>query len=473
MSRSPQAEAPAHPVELSRARMFGLIAVVGLGVSAGPLDSAVNVAFPATIAAFGVGVDAVQWIVVSYVLTYSCLLLGCGRIADIIGHKRVFVIGMLWSIAALCLCASARAFEWFLLGRIAQGIGTAALLSCGPALMTLSFPASERTRALAWYALLFSSASAAGPLLGGLFVEAYGWSSVFWFRVPILGIALLGAWFVLPSNVTANTAQTFDWLGALALIATLFAAMAALNSFGRFGFVHAWPWLLLGVSILCGYAFIRRALAIAHPIIDLRLFRDRLFASANLAHVLVNAASFMVMLLVPFYLARVFANEALLIGGFLALYPLGAVLASGVARLGLERFGAVVVSHFGLALAASGLFLASAWPAEAVIWHIVLALGLHGFGYGLFQVAVVDVVMATVPRSAQGVGGSLNMLTRTLGVVAGASLGSSLFTSLGGSAQASSSNFLGAHATVFAVAGIVVITASALLMWTVPRERPS
>lgn len=464
-----KAEPPSEPI--SRSRTLCIALAVGLGVSAGPLDSAVNVAFPAIIAAFDVTIDSVQWIVVSYVLTYSCLLLGFGRLADLVGHKRVFVIGIVWSIVALLLCSQAARFDWFLLGRFVQGIGTAALLSTGPALMTLSFPENQRTRVLAWYALMFASANALGPLAGGLVVSELGWASVFWMRIPLLLMALVLAWQVLPDHVAHDEPQSFDWLGALAFAACVLVAMAALNRFGTLGFATWLPWGLLGLAVMLLYTFVRKSLATSAPLIELRLFRLPVFASANVAHVLVNMASFSIMLLAPFYLARVVEGDALKIGMFLCLYPVGAVIASLIAPHALRRLDALVLSQLGLSLAALGLFIASAWPIELSAGRIVAALALHGFGYGLFQVAAVDVVMSTVSRRQQGVGGSLNMLTRTLGVVAGASLGSVLFTSMGGSAAATSSDYMSAHSTVFSTAGGVVLLAIALLAWTGHRIR--
>ncbi|MEM7407440.1 MAG: MFS transporter [Pseudomonadota bacterium] len=470
--RIPPVAADQESRQSGRLRALAVVLCVGLGVAAGPLDTAVNVAFPSITAAFGVDVDAIQWVVVSYVLTYSSLLLGFGRLADLYGHRRIFVIGIVWSIVALAGCGLAREFGWFLLARFAQGVGTALLLCTGPALMTLSFAPSERTKVLAWYALAFSVATASGPLAGGLLVEAFGWAGVFWFRIPVLLLALAGAFFVLPARGAASDAEPFDLFGALLLALTVVGVMAVMNQVGR-GHLgldvrtvgDLVPWLVLVAALAAGAGFIARSLKSAAPIIDLRLFRVRLFAAACGAHVLVNAASFMIMLLVPFYLARTLEGEAQWIGLFLAMYPLGAVLASLLARRALERFGALQLGQVSLLLAAAGLFAISYWPAQWQALAVAGALLVHGVGYGLFQVVAVDIVMGTVPRSQQGIGGSLNMLTRTLGVVTGASLGSLLFVALGGSMAADTATYLHAHAVVFATAGGVTVLAVTALTW--------
>lgn len=445
------------------ARHWVSIVLIAFGVSAAPLDTAVNVAFPSITSAFGHDIDAAQWIVISYVLTYSSLLLGFGRIADLFGHRRVFIFGIVWSALALIGCSLATEFHWFLLARFAQGIGTAMLFSTGAALMTLSAPPDARTRVLVAYAFVLSASAAAGPLAGGLLVDTFGWQSVFWFRIPALMLSLLGmTWLVHAARPAAGESESFDWPGAFALASGVLLLVLALN---RLAAADAYAWLLLGIALAALAYFVRHSLQIKGPILDLYLFRERTFAAANLAHVLVNSASFIILLLGPFYLARVTNGNAAEIGPLLATYGISAALAAGCARFLLERLGPVGLSQLGLGLAAAGLFWISKWPAHQDTVYIVGALAVHGFGYGLFQVAAVDVVMGTVSRSQQGIGGSLNALTRTFGVVAGASLGSLAFAALGGGNLVSMDTYMRAHATMFEGATAIVVVAIIVLSW--------
>lgn len=447
------------------------IVLIAFGVSAAPLDTAVNVAFPHITDAFGRDVDAAQWIVISYVLTYSSLLLGVGRLADLLGHRRVFILGIVWSTLALIGCSLASAFHWFLLARFAQGIGTAMLFSTGAALMTLSAPAEARTRVLVAYAFVLSASSAIGPLAGGLLVDTFGWQAVFWFRIPALTLALVGTlWLVRTPRPAESDAQSFDWPGALALASGVLMGVLALNRLADSD-TALWSAALLVVAALLalGY-FVRHSLHVEAPILELRLFRQRTFAAANLANVLVNSASFIILLLGPFYLARVTNGNAAEIGPLLATYGICAALAAGVARRLLERLGPVGLSQLGLGFAAVGLFWISTWPATRDTALIVGALAVHGFGYGLFQVAAVDVVMGTVSRSQQGIGGSLNALTRTFGVVSGASLGSLAFAALGGGNAVPMSTYMVAHKIMFEAACTIVVVAMGVLWWITRRE---
>jgi EmrB/QacA subfamily drug resistance transporter len=399
---------------------------VSLGVAAGPLDTAVNIAFPAITAAFGIPVTTIQWVVICYVLTYGSLLLGCGRLGDVIGHKRVFLFGLAWSAMSLALCGWAPTFAWLLFFRLMQGVGTALLLSCAPALATLAFPEAQRGTALGVYTMLSALASTLGPLLGGQFVALWGWPAVFYFRVPLALVAavLTICWVQQPVGVRPG--QHFDSLGAATLTVAIAGLLLALNQGNRLGW-SALPTLLLGSGALACLGFcIWHELRSAEPVIDLRLFRHTAFSMANMAHVLANIASFTVLLLVPYYLLNTYQTSALVGGVFLAMAPLGTMLASPLGGWLLAHCASRHLSVCGLCLVSVGLLGISQWHAHTATALIVGMLGLQGFGLGLFQIANMDFVMGVIPRHQQGVAGSLTMLTRTVGVVAGVTLGAFL-----------------------------------------------
>src|SRR6266700_2856829 len=165
--------------------------LVGLGTSVVPLDTAVNIGFPAITGSFSLPIQMIQWVVICYVLTYASLMLAFGRVGDIFSHGRVFRIGLLWSSAAYLLCAVAPSYGWLLFCRFLQGIGASLIVSCAPALVIGLFPESKRSRAVGVFTLMYAVGSAAGPLLGGVLVEIWGWPAVFWFRAPIAMTALL------------------------------------------------------------------------------------------------------------------------------------------------------------------------------------------------------------------------------------------------------------------------------------------
>ena len=433
--------------------------VVALGISAGPLDTSVNIAFPAITAAFGNDVAAIQWVIICNVLTYASLMPGLGRLADIVGHKRVFVIGLLWSAAALVLCGLATTFGGLLAARVLQGAGIAFLLSCGPALATLSFPERDRSRVLGWYTTGFAAALMLGPVIGGTLVDLWGWPAVFWFRVPLVLLAAALVVVLVRDPGLATPGEPFDLRGAVGLGAVLAATLLALNQGHRFG----WAALLVAAGVaLMGLWFVRHELRTAHPVIDVRLFRIPPFAAANAAHVLMNAGAFMIYLLTPYYLVQVMGVGTAVAGLFLAVSPLGMIAASPVAGHLLRFTGSLRLGIAGLALLGGALAGIAALPVEAGGAALVVVLLAHGCGQGFFQVANIDFVMGSIPRSRQGVAGSLNMVTRTVGVVSVASTGTLLFAALGGEAGGGEA-FLRAYRITFAAAAVAVFLGIAVL----------
>jgi EmrB/QacA subfamily drug resistance transporter len=400
--------------------------IVSFGVLAGQFDTSVNIAFPAITAAFAIEIPTIQWIVICYVLTYASLLLGCGRLGDVFGHKRVLLAGLLWSALSFYLCGRAPTFGWLLVCRGMQGLGHALVLSCAPALVTLAFPEAERGKALGLYTMFAAVAATLGPLLGGPLVTLWGWPAVFYFRVPmaVLAALLTIGWVRQPVAITPG--QRFDGLGAVTLTTAIAGLLLALNQGNRMGWLTL-PTLGAGSAALsCFGLFIWHTARCAEPVIDLRLFQHAGFSLANLAHILVSIASFSVLLLVPYYLLNTYHVSALVGGVLLAMSPLGSMLASPLGGRLLTQVAPRRLSLLGAGLVAAGLLGIGQWqtsPAMALVAGVLL---VQGFGQGLFQVANMDFVMGMIPRQHQGVAGSLTMLTRAVGIVAGATLGAFL-----------------------------------------------
>ena len=400
------------------------VAAVLLGTLVVPLDSAVNIDFPLITRHFSLAIPQIQWIVISYTLTNASLMLICGRVADILGYRRVFLAGTAWSAAAFLLCALAPSYPWLLVARVLQGIGAGLILSCGPALITAFYPETQRARALGLYTLGFGLGGALGPALGGVLITRFGWSAVFWARAPIAALGCF-AGLALPSPRRGGARETFDLPGAVLMVVTISALLLALNQIGH----PARTIPALGFALLAGVALVRREGRAHHPIIDPRLFRLPGFAWVNLGFVAVNLAGFTVLLLAPFALARVPGLSTAAAGLVLAASPAGIMLAGPLAGRLAAAVPAATLMTAGAAVVALGL-AAIALAGGGVpggVPGLTVAMGVQGLGLGVFQVAYFDVVTGTIPLRDRGVAGSLGMLTRTLGLVAGASLLMTLF----------------------------------------------
>ncbi len=306
------------------------VLIVGLGTLVVPLDSAANVAFPHITAAFGLDLPQIQWVVIFYTVTYASLMLVFGRIGDIFGYRLVFILGAALSTLAFAGCGAAPSYAWLLTARVLQGIGAALLLSCGPALITAAAPEAMRARMLALYTMMFAIGGALGPLVAGPLIAQWGWSAVYWFRLPIAA-GTCGLAFALPSPPRPAVREAFDAPGAVLLVVFIGAVVLGLDRLRHLP--DGVPLLLLAVlaTIAAAFAFVRRELAVARPIIDMRIFRDTDFALVNIANLVVNLSMFSVLLLLPFYLHRMAALSVPAAGLLLAAQPLGAMIAAPVA----------------------------------------------------------------------------------------------------------------------------------------------
>ncbi len=382
-----------------------------------PLDSAVNIGFPAIVRRFDLSIPMIQWVVISYVLTQTSLVLSFGRIGDIVGYRRVFLAGTGVSALAFVGCALAPTYPWLLAGRVAQGIGAGLIIGVGPALATSLFAEDVRPRVLGYYMMMFGLGSALGPLVFGLLLAHFGWSAVFSFRSPLAAASFLLAW-ALPADAPSGRPRAFDAAGGALLAAALALLLLALNQVRQ-------P---LGLAVCAGLSaaafagFIRHERHADQPMIDLRCFRDRGFTWATLVLALVNLAGFAVMLLVPFYLSSVTGLSVPMAGAVLAAQPVGMMLAAPVAGRLLSGPMPSAVMLAGLVACAAGLALLSLAGASPENARLTCAMIVQGFGMGLVQVACFERMTAAIPRDDRGVAGALGMAARSIGIVTGATV---------------------------------------------------
>jgi MFS family permease len=420
----------------------------------------VNIAFPAITRGFSLSIGDIQWVVISYVLTYASLLLALGRIGDTVGHALVFRIGLIWSAVALLLVSYSTSYGAMLFFRCLQGVGAALVLSCGAALVTSLYGEERRSRALGIYTMMLALGLMLGPLFGGALTAAWDWPAVFWFRIPI-AIASLLLLRGMPVSPPRQAGDRFDILGGIALVLGLVAMLLALNRLRELSAV--WFGLLSAVAFA---AFIVRESRAARPIIAVGILRQPGFALLNFVSVLANIAAFSIWLLVPYFLARVPGYGLAESGAILATAAAGAVLAAPIGgRLVGRHISPVRLAIAGAAAIGAGLLWIGAWTEQTQTVLRIAGLVLQGVGLGLFQLAYSDIVTAALPLRDRGVAGSLVLLTRTLGTVTAASVVLMVFEILN-----RDHGFLEAFHWTFQLAGLLAFAAAALLVVS-PRMR--
>lgn len=394
----------------------GLLAI-GLGAGIAPMDFAVNVAFPAITAAFALDIASMSWLVVSYVLTYASLMLVFGKLGDIVGHRRVFCAGLLTGTLAFVACGLATSYAWLLAGRVLQGISTALLLSCAPAMVVALCGETRRTWALSRYSMMIALAGIVGPVLGGVAMQWLGWAGVFWFRLPVtlLALCLLA---LLPAVDARPATQRFDVVSAMLLaggLALLLLSPALWNG------VHAvLPFAVGAAGLALLMVFTRRERRDAEPVLPPVVLRDPALLTANIGSVVVNLVGFAIPMIVPYYLARIGGFDAAEMGLLLAASTVGMFAGSMATPRVVQTTGQRRATLLGATLVALGQGAIALWtltPLLPPVIALIAALLLHGVGIGLFQVSYTDLIVATLPSQNRGVAGSLAMLTRTIGVV--------------------------------------------------------
>ncbi len=402
---------------------------VAVGTVMATLDgSIVNVALPTLRRELAASFAGVEWIVSAYLLVISATLLALGRLGDLVGHRRVYVGGLLLFTVGSGLCGIAPGLERLVAARSVQALGAAATMAMGPAIVTALFPPEKRGRALGGVASVVALGLTLGPSLGGFIIQRLSWR---WIFLPNLPIGIVGAFWaarVLPGR-EARPGARMDHVGAGLLALTLGGGVAAVQSAPGGG---ARPLAFAAAALLSGLALgihVRRERA---PVLDPALLRNRAFVTGAFAGLLSYAALFHSTLLTPFFLAQVKGLGAHDLGVMLTAIPLALSVSSPVAGWLSDRFGPRVLCPVGALLLAIGLAsLAGAGP-ELGLPAIAARLAVCGLGMGFFQPPNNSAVMGSLPRDRLGSGGGMLSTARNLGMVIGIAVAGAIFRGSGG-----------------------------------------
>jgi MFS family permease len=377
------------------------VLLAALGALLMSLDSAINIVLPAMADAFSVDAAAIRWVIICYVLTYAFTAFAAGVLADRLGPLPVFTAG-LWLCGVTFLgYLVAQSYGTVLVLRAAQGFGGGLVYGTAPALVTLSLPPERQGRGLGLMSLGLGVGLGLGPLLGGVLLEHWGWSSTFLFRAPLF----------------------------LAL------AVVAQSQARRLGGATPGP---------------RRRPALV-DLLRLSVLRAALLAFLS------NYAQFAVWLLAPFFLVGTLGLSPTVGGLVFALTPLANALVAPLGGWATDRVSPRGPLACGLAIEVAGLFLIATLTGASPLPLVGLAMALVGLGVGLFQVPNLALMMASFPPTQQGVAGGLAFLSRTMGSAVGVQITAALFA-----ARLARDGFLPAFHTAFLGAGAVCAVAAVL-----------
>ena len=409
---------------------WGVMLVVGIGTFMSTLvSSSINVSLPPISNFFGVSFSAVAWVSLAYLLTTTSLLLPFGRAADIIGRRSVYILGFFIFIAGSTLCAVSSSILQLILSRSFQGVGGAMLMSCSPALITDAFPRYQRGKALGILGTIVAAGLTMGPPLGGFLVENLGWRSIFYINIPIGLLGMGFGYMILKKDSSEPLKQKFDYKGAVFLVISLVLLLLALDNFQKLGLKSmGMQWLLAGF-LLFATLFLANETKVDHPLINLNLFRHRLFALANLSALVNFICLLSVTFLMPFYLERVLGAPTSRVGMILIAVPLCSSVIAPLSGSLSDKIGSRLLSSFGLFLVGVSLFSFVGLKADSSYADVVFRLIILGVGVGMFSSPNTSSIMGSVSGENLGVAAGVLATMRNLGMGIGVALTSSIFTS--------------------------------------------
>ncbi|MBM7856184.1 EmrB/QacA subfamily drug resistance transporter [Desulfohalotomaculum tongense] len=404
------------------------LTAIAIGTFMAPLDgSIVNITLPYISSAFGTDMATVEWVVMSYLLIISSLLLTYGRLGDMLGYKTVYITGFVIFTLGSVLCAMSPSIRALIGFRVVQALGAGMMMAIGPALVTSIFPPQERGKALGIIGSTVASALAFGPVLGGLLVDFFGWRSVFLINLPIGVYAVYRAAAVLkPTGRDKN--QRFDIPGAITLFSALMTFLLAASHGQQWGWGSPVIIGLLSSSILLLALFIWIELRVPSPMMDLSLFKIRLFTTANISLLISFLSHFSIVFLFPFYLKEVRSVEPSITGILMAASPMVILFAAPLSGALSDRIGSRLLSSLGLGIVAVAMLLMSSVGINTSFGQISLYLALLGLGIGLFQSPNNSAIMGSVPRHRLGIASGTLASMRNIGMVMGTATAGAIFT---------------------------------------------
>ncbi len=373
----------------------------------------VNVALPTIAGHFGSDFATVQWVTIGYALTISALLLPMGRLSDLIGPKKVYIIGSLVFVLGAAVAGSSSNLTILIAARIFQGCGAAMTQGTGMAIVIAAFPANERGKAIGLIMTMVGTGAIAGPAVGGFLVDAMGWRSVLLVNVPMVLLGVAASMAILVDSRDAQTAQErkFDWLGAALSTGAMLTLLLALTNGHKSGWTSPTILVAIASAVIMLATFIWWELRITAPLLDLRLFQRKVFSLGVSAHFMLFLGSSAAMFLTPFYLQQVLGftpreSGLILVPNAVCMAVLGPLSGHFSDRYGWRRF-----TVGGLVLSTTALFLLSRLTESSSLAQVMPALMLQSAGMGIFYSPSSSSILSAVERERYGVlVGFLNLI---------------------------------------------------------------
>ena len=405
------------------------VGVVLVGLFMSVMDTViVNIALPSITAYFGNTISESQWVVTSYLITSTAFMIVFGKLSAYTGLKKMFLGGIaLFTVSSLG-CSMASSLLMLITFRITQAIGGAMMCSISMALIYRLSPPDRQGKALGIMAATVAIASLAGPGIGGVLIEMFDWRAIFHINVPIGIIGLLIGIPYLKITDTKNRGENIDWIGAISFAVGITSLMVLFSEIATKS-LHSIEVLLafavtLSAFILFGWNEKRQR----DPMLDIGVFRERMFSLPLLSMILFFAAVFMLNITMPFYLEEVLEFTPLHVGVLMMIIPIILTVGSPIVGWLYDRSLWQHFSSMGLLVAFSALLICAWAILNKRLGIILFSMGLFAAGYSLFQSPNNIEIMRGLHKDRAAIASSIASTGRYFGMAVGASFASALLS---------------------------------------------
>jgi len=390
-------------------------------------NTVVNVALPAIQRDLGIDVAQLEWVVTGYALSFAVLMLTGGKLADMLGRRRIFLFGLAVFTVSSLLCGLAGSAELLIGARVLQGVGAACMMPATLSIITATFPPKERGAALGIWAGVSAMALAIGPLVGGLITEHIGWNWIFYINVPVGLIAAAITWSIYRKRDPGSRKSPFDYVGLALLVLWIGALQIMIDKGKELDWFGSTQIVVLAIVAAVGFAFfLAWELTEEHPIVDLRLFARRNFLTGTMALAVAYGLFFGNVVLLPLWLQQYMGYTATWAG--LATAPVGilAIIISpwvgkNVARIDPRKLASISFLGFGAVLV-----MRSHFNTQADFNTILVPTVLQGAAMAFFFIPLQAIIFSGLTPDRMPAAAGLSNFAR---ITAGA-IGTSIFTTV-------------------------------------------
>ncbi|MQG65804.1 MAG: MFS transporter [SAR202 cluster bacterium] len=408
--------------------------VVASGVFLSSLDVSVNVALPRISDYFYASPTTTYLMIIFYLGTTVSLQLTMGRAGDVFGLRKIFILGLVTYSLAMIAIGFSPNIQSVVGFRVLQAVGNSALLAIAPALATSLFPSRIRGRALGVMTGVGSVGMIVGTLYAGVALEYMSWRWIFFGRIPICILAILGSVTVIRGvgnqNKNNNEATSFDWVGGVLAFVCLIAFVASMNIATAIGWLRVETFVSLGIFICSGTFFVRRQSIIPDPLVKLSIMKDLVVAGGFGANLFLYMGSFVNLFILPYFVGEIIGASSFVLGIFLLLNAVSVSLFSPVGGYLSDRIGSGFITVLGLVIVLLALISYTALTADSSLQQIAFRMVFVGMGIGLFQSSNLSLIMGKMTPSDLGSGGAVSSMSRGLGSVTAVTLLGWAFTSI-------------------------------------------